>query len=349
MDIDCSERGFIAQSATPEDLMKKLFILLGIVFLVVVLLAVAGLLFKGQIIEYVLVKGAKKAMGVEVTVGEISFDKTKKVLEIDDFKVYNPQGFPEGVMMDMPEVIAEIDTAALRKKKVHLSRLEVNLKELVVIKDKDGKLNVDALSLEGVSDNGEEGKGQKTDDSSMLQIDLLLLSIGKVVSKDYTKGEKPKIDVYDVNVEKKEFHDIPGEDELVAIIVSQSLMPTAIKGAMILGVTAATGGIGFIPMMFTFKMVDKDTAQGKFKAQLEDVYNITVGLLQKEGKITKEDKQQGLLEGKVKGADVTININQDGAKKVKVTVKAREMMMAKPDLAKSILHQISEAIQLKEK
>jgi len=68
--------------------------------------------------------------------------------------------------------------------------IDIDLKDVVITKNKEGKLNVDSLNMV---------KQSKSTPSTPVQVDLLNLNIGKIVYKDYTVGQKPSIRVDDIN------------------------------------------------------------------------------------------------------------------------------------------------------
>ena len=65
-----------------------------------------------------------------------------------------------------------------------------------------------------------------------MKIDQATLNLGKVVVKDYTKGEPPSIQAYDIGVNKT-FKNITSAEQLVTLVLVQAMGPTALRNAAI--------------------------------------------------------------------------------------------------------------------
>ena len=114
------------------------------------------------------------------------------------------------------------------KKKAHLLQVTADVEEVVVIKRRDGKMNVDALK--GLADPRnipQIGDEEKFDEARRVHIDTLTLSVKRVVYKDYTAGEKPDIEVYDVRIENKNYKDIPGVQMLFLFMLKEAMAKVA--------------------------------------------------------------------------------------------------------------------------
>ena len=116
---------------------------LKIVGIVVVCLFVVGV-SKDLLIKTAVTVGAEQVVGTPVKIGSLRLGILSQSVRIKDFQMYNPEGFPEGVLVDIPEVSVEYNLAALVKGQLHLPLVVFDLKETVVVKNQDGVLNVDA-------------------------------------------------------------------------------------------------------------------------------------------------------------------------------------------------------------
>ena len=209
--------------------MKKINkILIGIVVSVVILAFV-----KDQIIKAVVMSQGSEILGAQVHLDSLGLNLFKQSIRIKGLKVYNPPGFPHAVMVDIPEISVDADVASFLKGNLHLPLIIVDLKEMVVIKNKDGKLNVDSLK---VVQKTALTKGAKQEEKPAKQlpmkIDQATLNLGKVVVKDYTKGEPPSIQAYDIGVNKT-FKNITSAEQLVTLVLVQAMGPTALRNAAI--------------------------------------------------------------------------------------------------------------------
>ena len=166
--------------------MKKLIIVLGIV-----VISLAGIaVFKNLIIKSVVTTVASGMIGAPVHMDRFSLDYFSSTIRISGFKIYNPTGYPEGVLVSCPKIKVIYDRSTLFNPKRHFLLVDVDLKEMGVVKNKDGKLNVDSLKIV---------KEYKASSTIKMQIDILNLSMGQIVYKDYTAGQEPSVRVYNVN------------------------------------------------------------------------------------------------------------------------------------------------------
>jgi hypothetical protein len=62
-------------------------------------------------------------------------DLPEPTIEIKDLKIYNPPSFGGTLFLDIPEIHAEYDRAALARREFHLTLLRFNLGELDIVKN----------------------------------------------------------------------------------------------------------------------------------------------------------------------------------------------------------------------
>ena len=319
--------------------MKKVFIIILCLFILF------GFLFLGRlhVLKKTIVFGTQYVLGAPVKIGDIHIDRAEGMITLKDFKLFNPKGFPKGVLMTAHEIKITYQKPLMVKGKIHLLQVVMDLDEIVVIKRKDGKMNVDSLKgVEDPSNVPQLSDQQKYDDNKRIHIDTFTLSVNRVVSKDYTQtGVAPDIQVFDVNMKNKTYQDIPGVQMLVLFTLKQAMAKTAIKGAAIFGV-ATVAGIGFWPAGAAIIVLGNDSAQGIFKKDYDIVFQACVDTMTQEGHITSQDKEKGNIKGKAHGATVSIKVEKSD-KEIKVVVSARKvMLLPNPKQAKTLLYVISE-------
>ncbi|MDD3087634.1 MAG: AsmA family protein [Candidatus Omnitrophica bacterium] len=205
--------------------MKKLFKILVIIFAVII-----GLLFAKNIIAKVIVEqGVGFATGLKLRVSGFQVGIFKSRINIDNLKLYNPKGFEDKVMVDIPNIYVDYDLPSIFKGKVHLRDVRLNLKEFLVIKNREGAVNLNALKpvqAQKASKKTQEKPSAKAPD---IQVDKLELKINKVIYKDYSKGEIATVREFNVNINEK-YTNIKNLNALVSIIISKALVNTAIAG-----------------------------------------------------------------------------------------------------------------------
>lgn len=201
---------------------KKLILISAILLAVVVLLSLA----KNIIVDVSLSNWARSMTGADLRVDSMDIGIIKTRVDIKGLKLFNPPGFPGKLLADMPEVYVDYDLAAFFRRKIHFEEIRLNLKELNVIRNEEGKVNVDSLNLvQGIKGRHES---TKKDEMPELKIDLLKLKIGKVVFKNYSRGLTPIIVEYEVNIDEQ-FENINDPYQFASILVAKSLTKTPLE------------------------------------------------------------------------------------------------------------------------
>ncbi|MBU1124958.1 MAG: AsmA family protein, partial [Candidatus Omnitrophica bacterium] len=226
----------------------------------VILIAVTAIVvvsFSRDFMLKTLIAGvASQVIGTKVEIGGFSLSLLGQSVGIRNLRVHNPQGFPKGLILDLPRAAVELDVSALLRGRLHLSLLEIELKELGLVKNKEGKLNVDSLKI---VEAPKEKKERKPEKQLALQIDIMNLQMGKVVMKDYSVGKESAVKVYEVNL-KKAYKNITSASQLAVLILAEPMKAAGIKGASIYGAALLTG-VGFIPVAIVATFAGKDSVQ----------------------------------------------------------------------------------------
>ena len=205
--------------------MKKLGIAVGVFVGVFVLL----LVFKNTLIKMGVEKGTKKVTGLELDIGDIDVRLLDSKVGIIDMKLLNPETFPDKVMINIAELLIDFELTSFFKDRAHFEIVELNLKELMVVRNKKRKLNISALKsvsekMEEKKDPIKEKKGEKAPE---VTIDKLILTIGKVTYKDYSLGKIPLTKTFNIGIYEV-YTDITDPKKLVNLIIVRALQGTGI-------------------------------------------------------------------------------------------------------------------------
>ncbi|MFA5156862.1 MAG: hypothetical protein WC532_05670 [Candidatus Omnitrophota bacterium] len=314
--------------------MKKINLFIGIAVLSLILLVVA----KDQIIRIAVEVGAKQVLGADVRIGGMSMGIFRHRIVIKDLRVYNPQDFPEGILLNIPRISVDYDLGALLQKKIYIKRLELNLKELVVIKNKKGAMNVDALKVAE-----KEDKPAKEQPAPQFKIDYLLLSIGQVVYKDFSTADKPKIEAFDINVKEQVYKNITNPQQLATLAITEAMRRTTIKAARIYGV-ASLAGVAVLPFAAALMVTGSDSVSADFDDDWDKVFTACIEAVKHVGKVVAENKTRGTISGESAGGDIAVKLEKSG-NKVKATVSVRKYFLPKKEAAGGILFQVSEQLK----
>lgn len=199
--------------------------------LLIVFLTVAGLLLaRGALARWVIASQVKAITGMPLQIRRLDLGLFRPRVVAGGIKLFNPPGFQDKMMVDLPELSVEYDLPAFFRGQVHLREVRIDLREFVVVKNREGKLNLDSLTaVQKAKEAKEKKEGKKPAEKSNLRIDTLHLKIGKVVYKDYSAGEKPMVQEFTINLDE-EYRDITDPTALGSLIVARALFNTTIAG-----------------------------------------------------------------------------------------------------------------------
>lgn len=317
-----------------------------------IIIAVAVLLLltvvKDFIIKTAMTTVGSSVVGAKIEVSYFSVGLFTSKVHMRNFKLYNPPGFPNEPMVNMPEIRVDYDVPAFLGGKIHAPLVVFNMKEMNVIKNKEGKLNVDSLKIieeqKAAADKKQEPQKQQTKPMP-IRIDLLRLNVERVVFKDYSKGgDQPVVQVYEIDLKNKEFKDIKSVQQMITLILIQAMGPTA---AQSVGMYAAATvlGIGFLPAGVIGAIVAKDDSIAEFSQGIDKVYSAALKVLKQMGEVKTENKSQGLIKAKVSGADITVKVEKGEDRKTKINVQARQFMLPKPEIAGGIVYKLKQELK----
>lgn len=308
--------------------MKKLLIII----IIIAIIYTAFYFTKDYLINSYINKTVSKFLGVPVEISGYSWDILNSTLRIKNCKIYNPEGFPQGLLVDIQNINCEYDLTLLLKKQLHLTLFKLSLKELIVIKDKKGKFNIDALSF----------VQKQASDQKPMHVDVLKFDVDKVVYKDFSLTDKPFIQVRHVNI-KNTYRNIENPEQLSLLIFSGALKSMAITGLKLYGLAVLTG-VYFLPVEAAVIITDKDYVSNNFDILYESAYKLSLEALDALGDVVKQDMSKGIIYGKVHGVDIVVKILQKKDAVVNISVSARSFFFPKPAIAEGLLYEIAQKI-----
>ena len=311
--------------------MKKAVTLLLVIIIIFLGLGIA----KDQIIKSVVAIVTSQVTGAPVEIDRFSLRVFKQSVRISGFKIFNPSGFPKGILVDLSKINVDYDLSALLSGKLHLVNVEVELKEMGLVKNKEGKLNVDSLKV-AKEDTNKKGK---TSAQMPMQIDMLKLGMGRIILKDYSSGAEPVIKVYDINLHKA-YKNITSVQQLTALILTEPMKAAGIQGAQIYGV-AMLAGVAVLPVAIVATFAGKDSVAEDFSVDFNRAYNASLSVLKVMGRISKEDKSSGVIVAEVNSAKVELRVNKKANNKTEIFVSARRYLLPRPEVAGGVLYEIS--------
>jgi len=199
----------------------------GIVLIGIVVIIVALSFIKDTIVK-ISVEGMVKAVaGLRMDIGGLSMSILKTDIDIRGLRLFNPKGFRDKVMLDMPEIFVDYDLPSIFKDIIHLKYVKIDMKELVVLKNERGELNLNSIKFVKANKEGKKAVEPKKDAASQMRIDHLHLKVGKVIYKDYSQGAEPVVKVFNINIDE-EYTDITSLQALAGLLMAKALARTTI-------------------------------------------------------------------------------------------------------------------------
>ncbi|MBF0523161.1 MAG: hypothetical protein HQL24_08920 [Candidatus Omnitrophica bacterium] len=310
--------------------MKKKLVLVLIVLACVTVFC----LVRDIVIKNVATAVTSDIVGAPVHIGGLSLSIVRQSIKITDFKMYSPKGFPSEVMVDIPLLYVSCDVFSLFKGKAHFKALSLDLKEIVLAKNKERKTNVGTLKIF-------EKKGPLK--LMPMQMDLVLLSVGRIVSKDYGAVNPPDIKVYDVGF-KTTYRNVNSVEQLAALIISEPLKSAGIRQLSQYGVSMLTG-VAALPVAAAFALASKDYSREDYSVSWSKAFDVGLKVLKDAGKIKDENKETGVINADVRGFHVTLRLRKLSWLKTQVTISARRFMLPQPEVAAGVMYRISEELK----
>ncbi len=126
--------------------MKTLFRWAFRCFILLAVLAVAGILLLDTIAREVAVTRVKSETGLDVKIGRVRVGIFNPTITLENPWYFdNRAEFGGSPLIDLPELHVEYDRQALVARKLHCHLVRLNLAQLNVVEDKNGRTNLDAL------------------------------------------------------------------------------------------------------------------------------------------------------------------------------------------------------------
>ena len=162
--------------------MKWFFKWLFRLFLLAVVLIVILLLSLNSLVRVYLEHRIRAQTGMDAEIGKFSIGLAEPTVTIQNFKLYNPPDFGGTPFLDIREIHAEYDRAALARHEIHLTLLRFNLSELDIVKNEAGRTNIFSLGITLPSKKSGGSKGaaefKKQTGFEFKSIDVLNVSVG---------------------------------------------------------------------------------------------------------------------------------------------------------------------------
>lgn len=161
---------------------KWLFRLVFTTLALAAVLIVVFLLSYNSILRLLIERNIRAETGLDAEIGRFHLALTEPTIEIQNLRIYNTKDFGGTLFLNIPEIHAEYDRAALARREFHLTLLRFNLGELDIVKNEAGRTNIFLPALTAPAKTGTGGglaELKKQTGFEFTGIDVLNVSVGK--------------------------------------------------------------------------------------------------------------------------------------------------------------------------
>jgi hypothetical protein len=166
----------------------------------------------------------RASTGMEAKVSAVHVGLLSPTLTIEGLKLYNTADFGGGLCLDMPELHIEYDRAALRLGNVHLPLVRLDLADLTVVENKQGRMNFAALKKKEKETTGHTAPGAGLKFNG---IDTLNLSLGKFHLANLASGKSEEVNF---GLRHQILHNVKSEADLNGLGLLLALRSAASTG-----------------------------------------------------------------------------------------------------------------------
>ena len=189
---------------------SRLILSLAIVLLLIGLLAA---IFLPQVAEGILTDRLSRITGLSVNIQKLHFSLTHPQFLIKGIRFSNPKGFPLAELANIAEVKVQYVPPPLILGRMDIKKVEVNFKELRLVRDKAGNINLPVQPpVQAAGD----------------VIDELVLNLNSLTYTDLF-GEKPIQKTFKVGLDKAVYRNVKGIAGILEIVSWEVLKRTGVE------------------------------------------------------------------------------------------------------------------------
>lgn len=187
----------------------RLFVTL---LILLVVLAVGGVLLKDVIAKSLAERNLRDTTGLDAKISKLEIGLGTPTVNLEGLKLYNTAEFGGGTFLDLPELRVEYVPGDVRSGKLHFKTVRLHLSEVHIVKNKNGKTNIEMLEKE--TKKKSSGQKEKTDKPGVDfgGIDTLYLTVGKIRITDERNPQNN--DVIDIGLKDEVGKNLKTEAEI---------------------------------------------------------------------------------------------------------------------------------------
>ena len=207
--------------------MKKLAKILATLLLVALVLLVAVGLSFDWLAKQAMLIGLRNLTGSAVTLGKVEVGLRAGTFRLERLVLLNPPEFGGGPLLDLPELFLEYDQAAAATNALRFKLVRVDLAELGLAVDAQGRTNIHALGGALKELQKAEQKRRAARSAGFTGIDTLTVSLGKMTSIDLRPPGKTNVFV--LGLRRETLRNVRTEADLAPLLF-KLVFSGALKG-----------------------------------------------------------------------------------------------------------------------
>jgi hypothetical protein len=213
--------------------MKKLFKIVLATGAVFLLLLAAGFVFFDPIIGSVMRWRVRAETGLKADIGRVEVGLLHPTLRLEDFVLYNTAEFGGEPLLVLPELYVEYDRDAARAGRLHLKTVRLNIAEVQVVQDAQGRTNI--IELQEMI-GALSGRNVRWTNFEFTGIDRLDVSFGRIRHTSLKPGGTTQ--EFNLAIQNASLSNVRTEQDLAPLVMQAVLR----AGMQMLGGTSVEVG-----------------------------------------------------------------------------------------------------------
>ena len=111
------------------------------------------------------------------------------------------------------------------------------------------------------------------------------------------------------------------------------------------GATWIGGQAAVLPVAIAATFIGKNSVEQIIDADFEHVYEISLEVVDRMGKVTKQDASNGVIKARINGARISLHLRKKADNTTEITISARKYLLPKLDIAGGVLYQILDKLE----
>ncbi len=187
-----------------------------------VLVVLAAYLARDLLARLSLESAVARVTGFPLSIGSVRLAIFDNKVDVREMRLLNPPDFPERLFVDLSRLYMDYHPWSFFSGEPHLKMLSVDLRQLVIVRNKKGESNLQRLR--GVMESQGKPPAQPPAPRIRYRVDVLHVKVGQVLVKDFS-GPTPVERMYpaNINVAYKRIGDATHITRLVLVSVLSRL------------------------------------------------------------------------------------------------------------------------------